>query len=268
MVNMEPYALANSRQPALLIGRSEPDLLQRLHPLSTTRRTEPCFEPAGSAFQRGPGVFGPLCKATLSPYNSVSTLGRGKPSSGPHPEPGCRWSHVRGNDSCGGQRGDATRPELLHPATAGHFRARRAAIRSAPARQPFIHFNASRSSTRGAQPFPLIEHVKRLLQQQKIRDARHALELGSIWYPESRQVAKLLQAISPGRASPTDHVTNGRERETVWIRQHGHKYRGQWIALDEDHLIAFESTLKGLLAKIVSEHERARSPFVQYLVPE
>ncbi len=268
MVNMESYALANSRQPALPAGRSEPDLLQRLHPLSATRRAEPCFEPAGPAFQREPDVSGPFCKATLSPYNSLSTLGRGTPLSELPSKPDRRWSDAQGNDNFSGQRGDATRLEFHHPATTGHFRFHRVATRSAPARQPFVHFNESRSPTRGAQPFLLIEHVKRLLLRQKIGDARHALALGSIWYPESRQIAKLLQAISPGRAVPTNHVTNGRAKETVWIRQHGHKYRGQWIALDEGHLIAFASTLKGLLAKIVSEHERERSPFVQYLLPE
>ncbi|MCY4314861.1 MAG: DUF5678 domain-containing protein, partial [Roseovarius sp.] len=111
----------------------------------------------------------------------------------------------------------------------------------------------------------LLERVKHLLNQQKIRDARKALELGSIKFPENREIANLLCVVSPGRVVEIDRVSIGRHREISWIKQHGHKYRGKWIALDGDVLVAFAENLRELDGKIVILHQKEQPVFVHYL---
>ncbi|MCY4192276.1 MAG: DUF5678 domain-containing protein [Rhodospirillaceae bacterium] len=74
--------------------------------------------------------------------------------------------------------------------------------------------------------------------------------------------------IAPDRVSPTGWASSSRELETAWIKQHGHEYRGKWIALEEDHLIAFADTLKELLANLNTGTERKKAPFIQHLLSE
>ena len=144
----------------------------------------------------------------------------------------------------------------------------RTSITPQPSQMLLVYISSQRFPTPDARPFLLIERVKKLLGQQKIRDARRTLEIGSIRHPEDRQIASLLRAISPGRVSPTGWASTGRERETTWIKQHGYEYRGKWIALDEDRLIALADTLNELLAKLDTSSERKKPPFIQHLMSE
>lgn len=268
MANIEPYALANSRRIDLPADGSEQKILMHIHPLSATERAARNSERVWSAFQYRRGETGALRISSLLPKAAVSAHRYGKTSHDPHLALALRWIDKRGNDPFIGLRDADTRLELLLPGAKRHIHTGRSANRPRHTWQPLVRFTNSKFSTSGAQSFQLIEHARRFLRQQRIRDARHTLELGSIWYPEDRQIAKLLRTISPGRVSPTDQTSPDREKETAWIKQHGHKYRGLWIALDKDRLIAFASTLEDLLANISSEHNPGKSAFVQYLLSE
>ena len=114
----------------------------------------------------------------------------------------------------------------------------------------------------------LIKRVRCLLDQHKIREARRTLEIGSSRDPANRQIASLLRAISPGRVSSIGRTLSGRERETVWIKRHGHEYRGKWVAFEEDRLVAFAATLSELLACLDTGADRRKPPFVQHLISE
>ena len=121
---------------------------------------------------------------------------------------------------------------------------------------------------RGTEPLSLLEHVKSLLQQGNINNARRALELGSILYPWSRKISKLLVAITPGQVLQTGETTTGRKKEFKWMKEHRDEYRGQWVALDGDRLIGSAPTLKKLLAKASSVDQQGRPAFVHYFMPE
>ena len=267
-MSIEPYALANSRSSAFPAVRAEPNLLQRLHPLSAPQRAELYFGRVAPVLQYRPDMFGALRLATLCWNIPGSTL---QEDSTPHnlgPALERPWPRASGDTYCRDLLGGTTILFPHHAAATRRLVANRTAKPPLPVRLSFVHTCAPKPPTPGAQSFLSIERVKHLLGQQKIRDARRTLELASVRYPADAQIASLLRAISPGRVSPTGRAAASRERETAWIRQHGHKYRGQWIALDEDRLIAFAPTLKELLADMDATDEREEPPFIQHLLSE
>ncbi len=267
-MRIEPYALANSRPPALPAVGPEPNLLQRLHPLYAPRRAELYFGRVEPVLQFRPDLFGATRIRALPRNTSISTAKEDTILHDLHPTLERPWPRTVSDTYRREFLGTTTRLDILQAAAKCGFVKSRTAITPLPTEPQLFHIVSPRSPTPDAQPFLLIERVKHLLDQHKIRDARNALEIGLSRYPASRQIASLLRAISPGRVSPTGWALSGRERETAWIKQHGHKYRGKWIALDKDHLIAFATTLSELLANLDTRIERQKTPFVQHLMSE
>ena len=257
-MSTESYAFANSRPPAFPSVRAEPNLLQRFHPLSVPRLAKSLSERVEPVLQYKSNMFGALRPPAQSQNIPVLTRNEGMTPHDLRPALKSPWPRVSGTTNF---------RNLVSATPTRNFR--RAAATPLPlTRLPFVNISAPKSPTSGVQSFLLIECVKELLSQQRIRDARHTLELGSIRCPENLQIANLLRAIAPGRVSQTGSASIGRERETTWIKQHGHKYRGLWVALDEDRLIAFATTLKELLADMDTTDEREQPPFVQHLLSE
>ncbi len=267
-MRIEPYALANSRSPAFPAVRAEPSLLQRLHPLSAPQRAEPYFGRVAPVLQYRPDMPGAIRLATPL----WNFLGSALEVNSTPPDPAFAlqhpWPRVLGDTYSRDRFGGTTIHVPHHAATARHLFTNRTVIPPSPSRRSPVYTSTRKSPNPGAQSFVLIERVKHLLGQQRIRDARSTLELGLVRYPADGQIVSLLRAISPGRVSPTGRAAASRERETAWIRQHGHKYRSQWIALDGDRLIAFAGTLKELLADMDTTDEREEPPFIQHLLPE
>ena len=120
----------------------------------------------------------------------------------------------------------------------------------------------------GAKPFVLLERARRLLSKQRIRDARDLLHHGAASYPEDNNIAALLRAVSPGRVRRNRGSTQSRRQEMDWIQKHGHKYRGQWVAISGDHLVASASTLDKLLVDVKRLRDARNTPVIQQIAPE
>jgi len=267
-VSIEPYSLANSRPPALPAVQAEPNLLQKLHPLSAPRRADVYFGRVEPVMQYRPYFLGTSPIPAQSWSTSISPAQEDTALHELNPALKRPWPRIANDTYHKAFLGIATRLGTNQAAVAYPIVENRTGITPLPSHPPLVHISSPRSPTPDVQPILLIEHVKHLLDQKNIRDARRTLEIGSSRYPENRQIASLLRAISPGRVSPTGWTSTGRERETAWIKQHGHEYRGKWIALDEDRLIAFAATLSELLANMDTRTEPKKPPFIQHLMSE
>ena len=175
------------------------------------------------------------------------------------------WPRNSGNGFHMGLRSSIKKPKYIHSVARRSFPVDYSNVTSSPFRRFPGGLHTLEAAATCAQSPCLLERVKHLLNQQKIRDARKALELGSIKFPENREIANLLCVVSPGRVVEIDRVSIGRHREISWIKQHGHKYRGKWIALDGDVLVAFAENLRELDGKIVILHQKEQPVFVHYL---
>ncbi len=264
MVIPDIFALAKCKQPIMRAGHNRTDLLQRIHQASTGH-PDFFFRSATSPSASGFGLIRTSDEFRSASNDPVYPSQFGKISRDPragfeHGRPSVPSNHAyrdeRGSSACPGS----------DPVISLYPYAHQAATDRETSWKREVDFRGT--ALLHNQALTLIKHVKDLLQQEKIHDARHALELGSIRFPDNHQIVKMLRAISPGRASTTDHVSSGCKKEMAWIKQHGSKYRGQWIALDEDRLVSSAPTLKILLTEIVSEHDQGNTPLVQYLLPE
>lgn len=129
-------------------------------------------------------------------------------------------------------------------------------------------FPNSQNSSLVNQPFVFLENAKRLLNSQRIQDARDTLQRGAELHPKDKKIAHLLHAISPGRVTQVKGTAPDRSREAAWIRRHGDKYRGQWVAVNGDDLVATATSLNTLLEKLKQRNGKGNSPLVHYFVPD
>ena len=126
----------------------------------------------------------------------------------------------------------------------------------------------SQKSIPESQPFVFLEQAKSLLNEQRIRDACITLQRGIDLHPNDKKIAHLLRAISPGQVTKIKGTAPNRSREVAWIRRHGNKYRGQWVAINGDDLLATATSLNTLLEEIQRRNDKGNSPFIHYLVPD
>ena len=105
------------------------------------------------------------------------------------------------------------------------------------------------------------------MNEQRIQDACSTLQRGADLYPKDKKIAHLLRAISPGRVTNVKGTAPNRSKEVAWIRRHGNKYRGQWVAINGDDLLATATSLNTLLKKI-QRNDKGNSPLVHYFVPD
>lgn len=126
----------------------------------------------------------------------------------------------------------------------------------------------SRWSDSGAKPFFFVERARRLLSKQRIREARDILQLGTASYPEEEKIASLLRAISPGQVRRSQGPTPSRGQEMDWLQEHGHRFRGQWVAVKGNCLVASASTLDKLIAELKQLGYVHLAPVIQKVAPE
>ena len=115
-------------------------------------------------------------------------------------------------------------------------------------------------------PVAVLAKAKALLNEHNVQEAVRLLEIGVTQFPDDLRIAKLLQIISPnGKAKRVNMVAKSRQDEMLWIRRHGDKYRGHWIALDGSTLIAFKDTLRLLLQEVNRKSRSEKTPLIQYI---
>lgn len=95
---------------------------------------------------------------------------------------------------------------------------------------------------------PVIGLVRALLEQDRVLAARTLLSLAP--HPDDpeaqEQIARLRSVLAPPVVKRTPYVDRERSREYLWLSRHGAGYRGEWVAIDGDQLIAHAASLRKL----------------------
>lgn len=93
--------------------------------------------------------------------------------------------------------------------------------------------------------------IKRLLSEGRWREALEVATTGAAEHPASQLLAKWKDLLTPRRARLAGPASGrSMRREAAWIREHGHEYRGQWLALHGDTLLAVASSLDELREQV------------------
>ncbi len=118
-----------------------------------------------------------------------------------------------------------------------------------------------------AKPLVVLDEAKRLLGRQRIQVARATLQSGATSFAGDGRISALLKAISPGRARRSKRPGGIAGGELDWLRKHGHKYRGLWVAISGTQLVASAKTLDELNRKMGEVNESSELPLIHKVVP-
>ncbi len=112
----------------------------------------------------------------------------------------------------------------------------------------------------GARPLILLLDARRMLGEQRITEARKTLRRGVAAFPKDKRIADLHRAIAPGRSRSwrSKEPVKSRERESEWLRQHGRKYLGLWVAVSGYGLMASAPTLHELMENVKAKGDEAK----------
>ena len=115
---------------------------------------------------------------------------------------------------------------------------------------------------RGVQDkIPYATFIRSLMEADRVFAARHLTEAALRESPRDASLAALSRALAPAevRASETRDVD--RTREYRWLKENAVAYRGKWVALDGDTLLAQGDSLAELLA-CLKERGTVKPPLV------
>jgi hypothetical protein len=99
------------------------------------------------------------------------------------------------------------------------------------------------------QPFPYLRQLHSLLEQGKILAAQHLFEFARDFVPQD---SKIREALEPPRVKTSSKKSIDRSAEFRWLDLNSARFRGKWVALLGDRLIASADSLKELLAQLQS----------------
>ncbi|MEA2600235.1 MAG: hypothetical protein QOF89_1227 [Acidobacteriota bacterium] len=110
------------------------------------------------------------------------------------------------------------------------------------------------------------ERIRELVEADNVEGARRllaeALERGD--HDEDLSGWQRVLAKTKGRPNPDVALDFDRAPEVAWIREKSDPYKGQWVALLGDELLAHSPSLDEVVS-ILQEHKPPRRPMLHYI---
>lgn len=97
---------------------------------------------------------------------------------------------------------------------------------------------------RDVQPFVMA--VRRLIESEQLTAARQLLNAAPGYILSDPLVVKLRSILAPPVVKRVDKRDVDRSQEYEWLKTEGQKYRGRWVALEGNSLLASAPTLRDL----------------------
>jgi hypothetical protein len=111
------------------------------------------------------------------------------------------------------------------------------------------------TSTAVAAPAPssaeeFVEVIRSLLANGKAGVARRTAAEGAARFPDHAELRKTDEVINPTRVVSRPADAPDRTQEFAWLRENGARYRGCWVALLADELLAYGQELEAVLQEV------------------
>lgn len=106
--------------------------------------------------------------------------------------------------------------------------------------------------------------IRTLLDQQQLSKARQTAAQAAKDHPDHPWLVQADRVLNPDRMVARPAQGRGRAREFAWLRQNAEAYRGRWVALLRDELIATAETFPEL-QRVVREGTFESPPLVHYV---
>lgn len=95
-----------------------------------------------------------------------------------------------------------------------------------------------------------VERIRELVEQDRVKAARElvaeALRAGST----EEGLDRWAKVLAPAKARVGGRMDKERSREVQWMRAHWQEYRGQWVALDGDVLLAHSPSFQEVMDRL------------------
>ena len=117
-----------------------------------------------------------------------------------------------------------------------------------------------RSRPDSPSPEELAAEIRSLLDSQKLVAAMREAARGARLFPEDAWLRQADRVLNPSKVTvvPSRDQHLDRRKEYDWLRRHRDEYRGKWVALMEDKLIAssdsFDDVLREVRARRLAAH--------------
>ena len=95
-----------------------------------------------------------------------------------------------------------------------------------------------------------VEAVRLLLANGEAGAARRTAAAGAAQFPDHAWLKKTDRIINPKRIVSQPADAPDRSLEFAWLREHGARYRGSWVALLADELLASSPELDDVLLEV------------------
>lgn len=93
---------------------------------------------------------------------------------------------------------------------------------------------------------PFVMAVRRLIETEQLVTARQMLAAAPTYILTDPLIARLRSILTPPVVKRVQKRDVDRTHEYEWLGTYGHVYRGRWVALDGDRLLAVASSLREL----------------------
>ncbi len=101
-----------------------------------------------------------------------------------------------------------------------------------------------------------INEIRELVSENRIHSARQKLNEGLKIYPDSKKLLKCYEVLRPPKIiSNSLPAGKNRKKERQWLKKHSDEYKGNWVALYDDILIAKHPDLKQVLKKAKKKYQ-------------
>ena len=110
----------------------------------------------------------------------------------------------------------------------------------------------------------VLERVKDLLGDGRLKTARELLEHALQKYPTNERLLKLHWAVSPGKVERVDVRYSNGQAEFDWIKANREKYKGKWVVLLGNRVLGMGDDLKTAM-RMAQEQQYEGTPLMHYL---
>lgn len=116
-------------------------------------------------------------------------------------------------------------------------------------------------------PTPAVElnRIRALLSEGLLRDARTVVAEAQRRFPNNEALYALSKLTAPSKATRSAVRFPRREEELRWLDKHREQYKGRWVALLGNELIASADTMKQLLDAVTAKNIEG-SPLIHKVV--
>ena len=97
---------------------------------------------------------------------------------------------------------------------------------------------------------PSVHRIRELLAQERLLEARELLKEALRDEGDNPELRRFQVVLAPPEVAPVAFTDVDRSDELKWIVSHGKEYRGEWVAVLGNELVAHARSLKALRAAL------------------